>query len=92
MHPRKQYCILETVKVQVGHNNVKKRYDHLLNICKYAALKGGQKHFCCILKHFHVLVGLKTVLHLYADISCIGKRPPISFPGTSDDLQLKSTF
>lgn len=50
----------------------KKRYDHLLYVCKYAALKGGQQHLCCILKHFHVLVGLKTVLHLYAAIEHVG--------------------
>lgn len=44
MHQRKQYCILEIVKVPVGHN-VKKRYNNLLYIGKYAALRGGQQQF-----------------------------------------------
>lgn len=70
----------------------KKKYDHLLYICNYAALKGGQQHFCCILKHFHVHVGVKTVLHLYAAVYRIGWRPPINSLGTCDDLQLKSNI
>lgn len=40
--------------------------------CKYAALKGGTTAFVLYIKkkknHFHVLVGLSTVLHLYAAI------------------------
>lgn len=59
-------------------------------ICNDAAWKGGQ-NFCCIWKHFCVLVRRKTVLHLYAAIQCIAWRPPINSLGTSGDLQSKST-
>lgn len=64
MHQRKQYCILEIVKVPVGHN-VKKKYNNLLDIGKYAALRGGQQQFLLNMTIFYVCARLKTVLNLY---------------------------